>query len=98
MEELRESLSSSEGCAAASDAPGRGWHWGINGGHADLPRAERLPSPSVGTLQEVLVGPAHRSDGRTNLAGGLRRSMASCGYQTLKELQKAELTITPVHP
>jgi IMP dehydrogenase len=49
-------------------------------------------------LQEVLVGPAHRSDGRTNLAGALRRSMASCGYRTLKELQKAELTITPVHP
>ncbi|MCU1370885.1 MAG: dehydrogenase family protein [Ilumatobacteraceae bacterium] len=84
--------------AAASDAPGRGWHWGLNGGHADLPRAERVPAPPVGTLEEVLVGPAHRSDGSTNLAGGLRRSMASCGYRTLKELQKAELTITPVHP
>ena len=84
--------------AAASDAPGRGWHWGLNGGHADLPRADRVATPPVGTLAEVLVGPAHRSDGRTNLAGALRRSMASCGYQTLKELQKAELTITPVHP
>ena len=84
--------------AAASDAPGRGWHWGLNGGHADLPRADRVPAPPVGTLREVLVGPAHRSDGRANLAGGLRRSMASCGYRTLKELQKAELTITPVHP
>jgi len=84
--------------ASASDAPGRGWHWGLNGGHADLPRAERVPAPPVGTLSEVLVGPAHRSDGRANLAGGLRRSMASCGYRTLKELQKAELTITPVHP
>jgi IMP dehydrogenase len=84
--------------AAASDAPGGGWHWGLNGGHADLPRADRVPTPPVGTLREVLVGPAHRSDGRTNLAGGLRRSMASCGYRTLKELQKAELTITPVHP
>ena len=52
----------------------------------------------VGTLREVLVGPAERSDGRTNLAGALRRAMASCGYQTLKELQKAELTITPVQP
>lgn len=84
--------------AAASDAPGGGWHWGLNGGHADLPRADRVPAPSVGSLEEVLVGPAHRSDGRTNLAGGLRRAMASCGYPTLKELQKAELTITPVHP
>ena len=84
--------------AAASDAPGRGWHWGLNGGHADLPRAERVSTPSVGTLAEVLVGPSHRSDGRTNLAGALRRSMASCGFPTLKDLQKADLTITPVHP
>ena len=84
--------------AATSDAPGRGRHWGLNGGHADLPRADLVATPAVGTIEEVLVGPAHRSDGRTNLAGGLRRAMASCGYPTLKELQKAELTITPVHP
>ena len=57
-----------------------------------------VASPAVGTLEEVLVGPAHRDDGRTNLAGALRRTMATCGYQTLKELQTAELTITPVHP
>jgi IMP dehydrogenase len=63
-----------------------------------VPRAELLDVPAVGTLAEVLTGPAHRSDGRTNLAGALRRSMAACGYPTLKELQKAELTITPVHP
>ncbi|WP_254126851.1 GuaB3 family IMP dehydrogenase-related protein [Aquihabitans sp. G128] len=84
--------------AAASDAPGHGWHWGLNGGHADLPRSDRVPATPAGTLAEVLVGPAHRSDGRTNLAGALRRTMATCGYPTLKELQKAELTITPVHP
>jgi IMP dehydrogenase len=82
--------------AATADAPGKGWHWGLNSGHGDLPRAERIATPPVGTLAEVLLGPAHRSDGRTNLAGALRRAMASCGYPTLKELQKAELTITPV--
>lgn len=84
--------------AAATDAPGRGWHWGLNGGHADLPRSVRVQLAPAGTIEEVLVGPAHRSDGRTNLAGALRRAMATCGYPTLKELQKAELTITPVHP
>lgn len=84
--------------AAASDAPGRGRHWGLNGGHADLPRSALVAAVPAGTLEEVLVGPAHRSDGRTNLAGALRRTMATCGYPTLKELQKAELTITPVHP
>jgi IMP dehydrogenase len=84
--------------AAATDAPGRGWHWGLNSGHRDLPRSERVAAPAAGTLEEVLVGPAHRADGRTNLAGALRRAMATCGYPTLKELQKAELTITPVQP
>jgi len=84
--------------AATEGAPGRGYHWGLSGGHREVPRAEIIATPPVGTLREVLVGPAHRSDGRTNLAGALRRSMASCGYPTLKELQKAELTITPVHP
>jgi IMP dehydrogenase len=84
--------------AAASDAPGRGRHWGLNGGHGDLPRSAVVPAPPAGTLQEVLTGPARRSDGRTNLAGALRRAMATCGHPTLKELQTAELTITPVHP
>lgn len=83
--------------AAASDAPGGGCHWGINSGHRDLPRSTRVATPPVGTLEEVLVGPAHRDDGRTNLAGGLRRAMATCGHATLKELQKAELTVTPGH-
>jgi IMP dehydrogenase len=84
--------------AAASDAPGRGFHWGLNSGHADLPRSARVAVPPVGTLREVLVGPAHRADGRTNLAGALRRAMATCGHPTLKELQRAELTVTPVQP
>lgn len=84
--------------ASATDAPGGGWHWGINSGHADLPRSERVPAEPVGTMEEILVGPAHRSDGRANLAGGLRRAMATCGYPNLKELQRAELTVTPVAP
>lgn len=84
--------------AAASNAPGRGSHWGINAGHADLPRSARVTVEPTGTLSEVLNGPAHRGDGRTNLAGALRRAMATCGYPTLKELQKAELTITPAQP
>ncbi len=84
--------------AAASDAPGRGFHWGLNTGHADLPRSARVPLEPVGTLTEILVGPSQRADGRTNLAGGLRRAMAMCGHPTLKELQRAELTVTPVAP
>ena len=84
--------------AAATDAPGRGAHWGLNTGHRDLPRSEVVAVEPAGTLREILTGPAHRADGRTNLAGALRRTMATVGYPTLKELQKAELTITPVQP
>jgi IMP dehydrogenase len=48
-----------------------------------------------GTLEEILVGPAHQNDGRLNLFGGLRTSMATCGYETVKEFQKAELMVAP---
>jgi len=82
--------------AAAAEAPGRGWHWGIATGHKALPRSARVASPPVGTLSEILLGPARTSDGRTNLVGALRRTMAQCGFETLKDLQKADLTVTPV--
>jgi IMP dehydrogenase len=48
-----------------------------------------------GTLEEVLVGPARENDGRVNLMGGLRTSMATCGYSSLKEFQKAEVMVAP---
>jgi IMP dehydrogenase len=48
-----------------------------------------------GTLEEILIGPAHENDGRMNLFGALRTSMATCGYESLKEFQKAELMVAP---
>jgi IMP dehydrogenase len=77
--------------AAATEAPGRGYHWGTTAVHATLPRGNRVPVEPRGTFEEVLVGPAHEADGRRNLLGALRRSMALCGYETLKEFQKAEV-------
>jgi IMP dehydrogenase len=77
--------------AAASEAPGRGFHWGTTAVHATLPRGNRVPVESKGTLEEILVGPAHEADGQRNLLGALRRSMALCGYETLKDFQKAEV-------
>ena len=44
-----------------------------------------------GSLEEILVGPAHEADGQRNLLGALRRSMALCGYESLKDFQKAEV-------
>ncbi len=77
--------------AAASEAPGRGFHWGTTAVHATLPRGNRVAVEPKGTLEEILVGPAHEADGQRNLLGALRRSMALCGYETLKDFQKAEV-------
>jgi IMP dehydrogenase len=81
--------------AAASEAPGRGFHWGMATFHPTLPRGTRVATPIRGTLEEILVGPAHENDGRMNLFGGLRTSMATCGYETLKEFQKADVMVAP---
>ncbi|MGH9211020.1 MAG: GuaB3 family IMP dehydrogenase-related protein [Acidimicrobiales bacterium] len=80
--------------AAAHEAPGRGWHWGLPAVHATLPRGPRVPVQRRGTFREILLGPAHHPDGRMNLIGALRRTMALCGFGTLKELQKADLAVT----
>jgi IMP dehydrogenase len=81
--------------SSASEAPGRGYHWGMATFHADLPRGTRVRSGVKGTLQEILLGPAHENDGTLNLCGGLRTSMATCGYENLKAFQKAEVMVAP---
>ena len=81
--------------ARASDAPGRGWHWGHGSSHPELPRGTRVRVEPVGTLEEVLTGPARTDDGTTNLFGGLRRAMAMTGYSSLKEFQKVEVMVAP---
>jgi IMP dehydrogenase len=79
--------------AAAHEAPGKGWHWGMGAVHATLPRGPRVRVEPRGSFAEILQGPSHDPDGRVNVVGALRRTMAMCGYQTLKDLQKADLTV-----
>jgi len=81
--------------AASVEAPGRGHHWGMATFHPTLPRGARVRTSVRGTLEQVLVGPAHENDGRLNLFGALRTSMATCGYETVKEFQKAEVMVAP---
>jgi IMP dehydrogenase len=81
--------------AAAFEAPGRGYHWGMATFHPTLPRGARVRTTTRGSLKEILVGPANENDGRMNLFGALRTSMATCGYQTVKEFQKAEVMVAP---
>jgi len=81
--------------AAAAEAPGRGYHWGMATFHPELPRGTRVFAGQKGSLSDVLVGPAHENDGTLNLCGGLRTSMATCGYENLKAFQKAEVMVAP---
>lgn len=81
--------------AAASEAPAPGYSWGMATSSAELPRGTRIKIDVMGTLQEILMGPAHKDDGTMNLVGALRMSMASCGARTIREMQDAELVIAP---
>src|SRR5919112_440631 len=81
--------------ARAYEAPGRGFHWGMATFHPSLPRGARVATVQNGTLEEILVGPARENDGTFNLFGGLRTSMATCGYQDLAEFNRAELMVAP---
>jgi IMP dehydrogenase len=81
--------------AAAAEAPGRGSHWGMATFHPTLPRGTRVQVGNLGSLAEILTGPAHENDGRRNLFGALRVSMATTGYADVKEFQKAEVMIAP---
>lgn len=84
--------------ARASEAPGRGWHWGAEAHHADLPRGERVSVGTAGTLQEVLFGPGRQADGSLNLVGALRKALATTGYSDLKEFQRVEVVVSPYQP
>jgi IMP dehydrogenase len=81
--------------AAAVEAPGRGYHWGMATFHPTLPRGARVKTSTLGTLEEILAGPARENDGRLNLFGALRTSLATCGYANIKEFQKAEVMVAP---
>jgi IMP dehydrogenase len=81
--------------ARATQAPGRGWHWGMEAVHPELPRGERVHLGSLGTLEEIFHGPSRSADGTLNLVGALRRAMATTGYSDLKEFQRVEVVVAP---
>ncbi|WP_300680500.1 GuaB3 family IMP dehydrogenase-related protein [Nocardioides sp.] len=79
--------------ARATDAPGRGFHWGSEAHHAALPRGLRVEFDQVGSLEEILFGPSYMADGTMNLIGALKRAMATTGYTELKEFQRIEVVV-----
>ncbi len=79
--------------AAAEEAPAAGAHFGPGSYHPTLPRRGFQRLARRASLEEILAGPASDNSGTTNLVGALRKSMASCGYATLREFHKAELIV-----
>jgi IMP dehydrogenase len=84
--------------ARATEAPGRGFHWGSEAHHPEVPRGLRVRVGTVGTLEEILLGPSRVADGSMNLVGALKRAMATTGYSDLKELQRVEVVVAPYQP
>jgi IMP dehydrogenase len=81
--------------ARAYEAPGRGFHWGMATFHPSLPRGARVQTTQNGTLEQILLGPAHENDGTFNLVGSLRTSMATCGYEDIPSFHRAEVMVAP---
>ncbi len=81
--------------AKAAEAPGHGNHWGMATFHPELPRGTRVRTQTIGTIKEILLGPASENDGSLNLIGGLRNALATCGYESIQSFQKCEVMIAP---
>jgi len=81
--------------ARAEEAPGRGMNWGMAAPSPTLPRGTRIRVGTVGSLERILLGPAHVTDGSENLVGALRQSMAALGARTLRDMQKVEMVDAP---
>ena len=79
--------------ASAEEAPGQGAYWGLSAAHHELPRGRLDRLETLGTLEQILVGPAHRDDGTVNLFGGLRRAMGELGVEDLRALQRTDLVV-----
>jgi IMP dehydrogenase len=63
--------------------------------HPSLPRGARVKTTQNGTLEQIVLGPAHENDGSFNLMGGLRTSMATCGYEDIPSFHRAEVMVAP---
>lgn len=81
--------------ARSNNAPGRGAHWGREAVHRSLPRGRRAKVETVGSMEEILMGPSSRSDGSMNYIGALKRAMASTGYTNLRQFQNCPVVATP---
>lgn len=82
--------------AQTHEAPGKGFNWGMASPHPALPRGTRVNVGVHASLEQVLFGPSHRTDGTHNLVGALQVCMSMVGAQTIPEFhERAELVVAP---
>jgi IMP dehydrogenase len=81
--------------ARATEAPGRGSHWGMATPHANLPRGTRIYMGTTGRLEQILFGPAEVDDGSQNLVGAITTCMGNVGAANIREFQETEIIIAP---
>jgi IMP dehydrogenase len=81
--------------AAALEAPGRGFNWGMAAPSPTLPRGTRIRIGDRLPLEQILFGPAATTHGTQNLVGALRQSMAALGARTIREMHSVEMVIAP---
>jgi IMP dehydrogenase len=81
--------------ARASEAPGRGTNWGMAAPSPVLPRGTRIRVGTSGSLDQILNGPSHVTDGTQNLVGAVRQSMAALGARTIADMHEVEIVYAP---
>jgi IMP dehydrogenase len=81
--------------AQATEAPGKGYHWGMSHSHPALPRGTRVRVGTTASLEQILFGPTSVTNGTQNLIGALRTSMGVCSARTIKEMHKVKMVIAP---
>ncbi len=81
--------------AQATEAPGRGYNWGMANAHPELPRGTRINVGTKGTLQQLMHGPSNVTNGTQNLVGALRVAMGMCGSYTVRDFHQTEMIVAP---
>ena len=81
--------------AQSTEAPAKGFNWGMASPHPALPRGTRVEVGTKGSLQQLFFGPSSVSDGTQNLVGALKACMGMVGAMNIKEMHQAEVVVAP---
>jgi IMP dehydrogenase len=81
--------------AAASEAPGLGFNWGMAAPSPTLPRGTRITIGQRLPLEQILFGPSRTTHGTQNLVGALRQSMGALGASTIRDMHQVEMIVAP---